>query len=290
VVAGVRCKPVGASTDELRDAARAILRLSEQYAVERALWRGGVWPAGDGGAVFLAQNPTILSATPVSPKAAIGMLEDALVGLSGGVGVIHAPRLALGVLGADGTLRQSGGRMLTLVDTPVALGGGYDGSGPGGGRPAGTGVGVRDGAGAGDPGAGDDLPSDPRLAVNRATNDALVMAVRVVSVGVCLRCRGRAGHAGVSEDSREGMRGERDERTAAGAAVGGDRGSKPAAEAQPAVGEYVEVYVRPEDMQATAQALLDAAGEDVEAVQTVSGGFWVPGTGVADGGGDRRDR
>lgn len=47
--------------------------------------------------------------------------------------------------------------------------------------------------------------------------------------------------------------------------------SKPAA-----AGEYVEVFVRPEDMQSTAQALLDAAGEDVEAVQTVSGGFWVP--------------
>jgi hypothetical protein len=52
-------------------------------------------------------------------------------------------------------------------------------------------------------------------------------------------------------------------------------GSKPAAQA-PAAGEYVEVFVRPEDMQATAQALLDAAGDDVEAVQTVSGGFWVP--------------
>jgi hypothetical protein len=53
-------------------------------------------------------------------------------------------------------------------------------------------------------------------------------------------------------------------------------GGKPAAAAQLAAGEYVEVFVRPEDMQATAQALLDAAGEDVEAVQTVSGGFWVP--------------
>jgi hypothetical protein len=51
-------------------------------------------------------------------------------------------------------------------------------------------------------------------------------------------------------------------------------GRKPAAEE--AAGAYVEVFVRPEDMQATAQALLDAAGEDVEAVQTVSGGFWVP--------------
>jgi hypothetical protein len=51
---------------------------------------------------------------------------------------------------------------------------------------------------------------------------------------------------------------------------------KPAAEAQSAAGEYVEVFVRPEDMQATAQALLDAAGEDVESVQTISGGFWIP--------------
>lgn len=184
VVAGVRCKPVGASTDELRDAARAILRLSEQYAVERAFWRGGVWPAGVGaGAGFLAQNPTILSATPVSPKAGLGMLEDALVGLSGGVGVIHAPRLASALLGADVTLRQQGGRLLTLVDTPVAMGGGYDGSGPGGTRPAGQAWLYGTGPVQVTRGPVDDLPSDPRLAVDRTSNDALVMAVRVVSVG-----------------------------------------------------------------------------------------------------------
>jgi hypothetical protein len=182
VVAGVRCKPVGASVDELRDAARAILRLSEQYAVERALWRGGVWPAGTVGE-FLARNPTILSATPVSVKAAIGMLEDALVGMSGGVGVIHAPRLALGALTADWPVRQSGGRILTMVDTPVVFGGGYDGSAPGGGRPAGTAWVYATGPVQVTRGPVQDLPSDPRLAVDRATNDALVMAVRVVSVG-----------------------------------------------------------------------------------------------------------
>jgi hypothetical protein len=89
-----------------------------------------VWPdTVTAEAGFLAQDPTILSATPVSPKAAVGLLEDGLVQLSGGVGVIHAPRLALGVIASDWPLRQSGGRLLTLLDTPVALGGGYDGAG-----------------------------------------------------------------------------------------------------------------------------------------------------------------
>jgi hypothetical protein len=182
VVAGVRCKPVGATVAEMRDAARAILRLSEQYAVERALWRGGVWPAAvDAG--FLAQDPTVLSATPVSPKAAIGMLEAGLVQLSGGVGVIHAPRLALGELASGMMLRQSGGRLLTLVDTPVAVGGGYDGSGPDGTRPAGQAWVFATGPVQVTRGPIEDLPADARLGVDRATNDALVMATRTVSVG-----------------------------------------------------------------------------------------------------------
>jgi hypothetical protein len=184
VVAGVRCKPVGSTTDEMRDAARAIMRLSEQYAVERAFARGGVWPAtvsADAG--YLAQDPTILSAAAVSPKAAIGMLEAAIVDMTGGVGVIHAPRIALGVLGADMTLRQQGGRLLTLVDTPVAMGGGYDGSGPDGTRPAGEAWVYATGPVQVTRGPVMDLPGDSRLAVDRTTNDTLVMALRIVSVG-----------------------------------------------------------------------------------------------------------
>jgi hypothetical protein len=175
VVAGVRCKPVGSTTDEMRDAARAIMRLSEQYAVERAFARGGVWPAtvsADAG--YLAQDPTILSAAAVSPKAAIGMLEAAIVDMTGGVGVIHAPRLAL---------RQQGGRLLTLVDTPVAMGGGYDGSGPDGTRPAGEAWVYATGPVQVTRGPVMDLPGDSRLAVDRTTNDTLVMALRIVSVG-----------------------------------------------------------------------------------------------------------
>jgi hypothetical protein len=184
VVAGVRCKPVGTTVAEMQTAARAILRLSEQHAVEKALWRGGVWPdAVTAEAGFLAQDPTILSATPVSPKAAVGLLEDGLVQLSGGVGVIHAPRLALGVIASDWPLRQSGGRLLTLLDTPVALGGGYDGSGPDGTRVAGQAWLYATGPVQITRGPVQDLPSDARLAVDRSTNDALIMATRTVSAG-----------------------------------------------------------------------------------------------------------
>jgi hypothetical protein len=185
VVAGVRCKPVGSTVDEMRDAARTILRLSEQTAVERAFWRGGVWPAAvSADARFLAQDPTILSATPVNPKAAIGMLEDALAQLTGGVGVIHAPRIASGVLGADFGLRQQGPRLMTIVDTPVAMGAGYDGSGPDGTRPDGQAWLYATGPVQVTRGPVQDLPSgDARLAVDKTTNDTLVMAARIVSVG-----------------------------------------------------------------------------------------------------------
>jgi hypothetical protein len=130
VVAGVRCKPVGTTVAEMQTAARAILRLSEQYAVERALWRGGVWPdTVTAEAGFLAQDPTILSATPVSAKAAVGLLEDGLVQLSGGVGVIHAPRLALGVIASDwpndalimATRTVSAGYACGVLGVPVTL-------------------------------------------------------------------------------------------------------------------------------------------------------------------------
>jgi hypothetical protein len=183
VVAGVRCKPVGATVQEMRDEARNIMRLSEQWATERGYWRGGVWGPAITDPSWLSADPTVLHATPVSPKAAIGMLEDAITGMTGGVGVIHAPRMALGVLGGDMQLRQQGGRLMTLVDTPVVMGGGYDGTGPDGTRADGEAWVYATGPVQVVRSPVVDLPTDPAMAVDRATNDTLVMAVRNVAVG-----------------------------------------------------------------------------------------------------------
>jgi hypothetical protein len=182
VVAGVSCKPVGMDVADLADEARTILRLSEQHAIERAFWKGGVWPAGVASPHLASPAAQVLTTGPVSPKAALGMLEQAIGDMTGGIGVIHAPRLAVGQLGGDMGLRQQGGRLLTLLDTPVAMGIGYDGTGPDGTRTAGQAWVYATGPVQVVRGQAFDLPADPRYAVNRETNETTVQAARIVSV------------------------------------------------------------------------------------------------------------
>jgi hypothetical protein len=183
VVAGVKCKPVGTPVDELQAEARQILRLSEQWAVERAYWKGGVWPASVLDEAYLASaGATILNGgTAVSARAAVGILEDALGGMSGGVGVIHLPALAAGLLDDLG-VRQQGGRLMTKLDTPVACGRGYDGTSPANARPAGTAYFYATGPVQVTRGPVIDLPSNADVAVDRSTNEASVWAARIVSV------------------------------------------------------------------------------------------------------------
>lgn len=183
VGAGVDCKLVGTTADHLRDLARTDLRLTEQWAIERAYWTGEVFAVGvDSPHLADAERATILSATPVSPARAIGLLEHAIGQFTGAVGVVHASRLAFGYL--KGFVSENAGKMRTELGTRVAFGTGYPGTAPDGTDP---GAGVTwlyaTGPVLVNLGPVQDLPTDPRLALDRETNDARVHAVRIVSVG-----------------------------------------------------------------------------------------------------------
>jgi hypothetical protein len=192
VSSGQECKLVGTSPDRLRDLARARLRYTEQTAVERAYWTGDVFAAAGVTSPHLAAGDaaaggavTVLSGTAAAPVAvkaarAVGLIEEALGGITGAVGVIHAPRVLSEMLPST----EKGGVLRTKLGTRYAFGAGYPGTGPdGAARPAGL---------AWIYGTGPvqvvrspilDLPGDPRDALDRSTNVARIQAVRIVSLG-----------------------------------------------------------------------------------------------------------
>jgi hypothetical protein len=181
VSSGVTCKPVGTPISRLRELARTRLRLAEQFAVEHAYWTGDVL---DDASPRLAAGAdvTVLSGTAVKAAIAVGLLEEALGGMTGALGVIHAPRYAFGVL--KGFVADKRGVMRTELGTRVVFGSGYPGTGPAGQArtPESTWV-YATGPGLVARGPVLDLPGDDREALDRETNVATVQAVRIVSVG-----------------------------------------------------------------------------------------------------------
>ena len=181
VSAGQECKLVGTTLDRLRDLAAARLRWTEQTAVERAYWTGE--PFGAGVVTPHLADPDaveVLAAAPVDPKLAVGLLEEYLGGITGVVGVLHAPRVLSEVLPTS----EKGGVLRTKLGTRVAFGTGYPGTGPDGApRPAGVAWVYATGPVQVVRSEVLNLPNDPRDALDRETNDARVQAVRIVSVG-----------------------------------------------------------------------------------------------------------
>lgn len=104
----------GFSMDE--DVANAVARLTngEQEAAEEHLW----------GLATTAIGANIVDLTSYPLWYGLGYVEQALAEAYGGQGVIHMNRLAATML-AD-QLRVEGGRLFTLLGTPVVAGGGYE--------------------------------------------------------------------------------------------------------------------------------------------------------------------
>lgn len=104
--------------------AKAVARLTngEQHAAEAALW----------GLLTGAATPVDLSEH--TPEVALGWVEQQIADVYGGLGVIHANRQTVTVLGD--AVEREGSRLVTRLGTPVVAGGGYGsgllivGSGP----------------------------------------------------------------------------------------------------------------------------------------------------------------
>lgn len=120
IYSGVQAKPVGTTVTELADRARTKLALQAGRWIEKGLWDLQLTDAAT----------EALSATPVGPMHALGLLEEWLGEVVGCHGVIHASRLAAATLAENGYVAPAGQKMLTRLGTPVAFGTGYAGTGP----------------------------------------------------------------------------------------------------------------------------------------------------------------
>lgn len=101
----------GSPTDEKFEAARQQLLAGEQWAVERFLW-----------------DELVASITPVTGNAGsfqegVAMAEQLIAWNYGGAALLHLSRYSA-IMAQDALVRE-GGRLLSLLGTPVVAGGGY---------------------------------------------------------------------------------------------------------------------------------------------------------------------
>ena len=111
VTAAFETASVGLSADEIHNRARLALALSEQPAVEAA-----VWP------LIVDDATTPAGATAVSLLAGVGALERWLWESYGGLGVLHVARQIVPHLVAVDWVKLDGDRLVTKLGTLVSAG------------------------------------------------------------------------------------------------------------------------------------------------------------------------
>jgi len=124
------CQPVGYTPATAQGLATDHLLAREEGRVERAFWTGDL-----GNEPYLAdedETTVLAGGTAVSIVSALSMLEDYVAGNYGSQGVIHMTRGLAMEAAAMNLLLVVGGRLTTILGTPVAAGGGYPGSAPDG--------------------------------------------------------------------------------------------------------------------------------------------------------------
>lgn len=146
------CAPIG--NEEARQVATEALARVEEWQVEYAFWTGIVdgktlaFPhlaanaeVYDGDSVLLQPTASPVATGAMDPATALGLLEEGLGDCSGGRGVIHVPLRLLSTLIAWGLVLPAGGRdtggqfgrqLVTPAGNLVAVGAGYQGTGPNG--------------------------------------------------------------------------------------------------------------------------------------------------------------
>lgn len=127
VFAGVECKALGYSEDDIRARAKAILDLGWQNAAESALWSGAV-----GNTPFLTQAGSTVIASGVSMADGIGALEGYMGANYLSNAVIHIPRGGAAKAAAQHQIFERAGKLESAVGSQFVFGGGYPGTGPGG--------------------------------------------------------------------------------------------------------------------------------------------------------------
>lgn len=117
-----------ANEADARAKAEEQLLLHEQRRVEQALWNGDLKNYPNlSGANDPGQYPAPSDLGLFEPLDALAELEDYLAFQLGYLGVIHMPRHLASRFASLGMIVAKGGRMVTMLDTPVVVGAGYTG-------------------------------------------------------------------------------------------------------------------------------------------------------------------
>lgn len=128
VFAKKHCGTVGRTASEMEAAVRQQLISGEQTVVESVIWDGGGLAAH--APTLTSSGATVVVPTADGAGAAIAALENAAYQMLGYTGVIHINQQAYAALAYAGIIRREGNRWLTVLDTEVVFGAGYDITGP----------------------------------------------------------------------------------------------------------------------------------------------------------------
>lgn len=130
--AGDSCSALSHAARDFKARAQRKLAACESNLIENELWRGDIARASGWSNKYLAhQDSDVLSDAPLTPINALACLEQALAQCNcGGRGMIHAMPQIVTLWTHEGMLRREGNLILTINDTIVVPGSGYDGSGP----------------------------------------------------------------------------------------------------------------------------------------------------------------
>lgn len=129
---GVTCSTFGFQARDYQGQARRQLAAFQSRYIEREFWRGdqartSAWP----NRYLTHLDNDVLTAGATTPRQALACLEQALFECGFGQrGVIHATPQVVTEWAAENLVRREGGIILTVLDTIVVAGSGYDGSGP----------------------------------------------------------------------------------------------------------------------------------------------------------------
>lgn len=115
---------------EVTDRLRRISDATESYGIAREMWTGELARAATLPNPYLGKAPTIITASPVSPRRGLGLLEEAVGdALMGQQAFIHCARAARPYLWE---LDQQGNLLFTKIGNAIVCDAGYPGSAPDG--------------------------------------------------------------------------------------------------------------------------------------------------------------
>jgi hypothetical protein len=133
VFAGDKCSPFQFQTRDYQARAQRLLLAGESKQIEKEFWTGALAKAkGWTSNRYLASSSaSVVSTGALKAENALACLEQGLADCSEGQrGMIHAPKTIVTHWDALRLVRREGNLILTINDTIVVPGSGYDGSSP----------------------------------------------------------------------------------------------------------------------------------------------------------------